>query len=112
MKHVINEEFDKREVGHSTFQVQKQVQDMLASFEANVINKLDGLSAEGSNSLTHKNNSSTQTRIPMTMSYERALAAFRNEVNRKNSPQMSSASTTRDRRMIREINADNYKDSS
>ena len=58
---VINEEFDKREVGHSTFQVQKQVQDMLASFEANVITKLDGLSGEGSSSLTHKNNSSTPT---------------------------------------------------
>ena len=46
------------------------------------------------------------TRIPMTMSYERALAAFRNEVNRKNPPQMSIASTTRDRRILREINAD------
>ena len=46
------------------------------------------------------------TRIPMTMSYERALAAFRNEVNRKNPLQMSSASTTRDRRKIREINTD------
>ncbi len=32
MKQVINEEFDKREVVHSTFQVQKQVQDMLTSF--------------------------------------------------------------------------------
>ena len=48
MKQVINDEFDKREMGHSTFQVQKQVQDMLASFEANVITKLDGLSDEGS----------------------------------------------------------------
>ena len=61
MKQVINEEFDKREVGHSAFQVQKQVQDMLASFEANVITKLDGLSGEGSSSLTHKNDSSTPT---------------------------------------------------
>ena len=59
MTQVINEEFDKREVGHSTFQVQKQVQDMLASFEANVITKLDGLSGEGGSSLTHKNDSST-----------------------------------------------------
>ena len=61
MKQVINEEFDKREIGHSTFQVQKQVQDMLASFKANVITKLDVLSHEGSSSLTHKNDSSTPT---------------------------------------------------
>lgn len=53
MKQVINEEFDKREVGHSTFQVQKQVQDMLTSFEANVITKLDGLGTDSS--LTNKN---------------------------------------------------------
>ena len=33
MKNLINEEFDKREVGHATFQVQKQVEQMLASFE-------------------------------------------------------------------------------
>ena len=53
MKQVVNEEFDKREVGHSTFQVQKQVHDMLTSFKANVITKLEGLSA--AKILTNKN---------------------------------------------------------
>ena len=43
MKETINLEFDKREVGHATFQVQKQVEQMLTSFEANVITKLDSL---------------------------------------------------------------------
>jgi hypothetical protein len=40
-------------------------------------------------------------RIPMTMTYEQALAAFRNEVNRKFPPQMSS--TTKTRRHINEV---------
>ena len=57
IKQVINKEFDKREVGHGTFQVQKQVQDMLTSFEANVITKLEGLSGESR--LTKKNQDST-----------------------------------------------------
>ena len=43
MKDTINLEFDKREVGHATFQVQKQVEQMLTSFEANMITKLDSL---------------------------------------------------------------------
>ena len=43
MKETINLEFDKREVGHATFQVQKQVEQMLTSFEANMITKLDSL---------------------------------------------------------------------
>jgi hypothetical protein len=35
------------------------------------------------------------TRQPITLTYEQALAAFRNEVNRKSPPQMSSATKTR-----------------
>ena len=38
---------------------------------------------------------------PMTMTYETALAAFRNEVNRQHPPQMSQ--NTRVRRNIREM---------
>ena len=49
MKETINLEFDKREVGHATFQVQKQVDQMLASFEANVITKLDSLGGSKEN---------------------------------------------------------------
>ena len=41
LKSIINDEFDKREVGHTTFQVQKQVQDMLATFETKVVTNLD-----------------------------------------------------------------------
>ena len=37
MKIIINEEFDKREVGHATFQVQKQVQEMLSCFQDKII---------------------------------------------------------------------------
>ena len=44
MKEIINVEFDKREVGHATFQVQKQVEQMLVSFESNIIKKLEPLS--------------------------------------------------------------------
>jgi hypothetical protein len=40
-------------------------------------------------------------RIPMTMSYEQALAAFRKEVNRKFPPRMSS--TTKTRRHINKV---------
>ena len=40
-------------------------------------------------------------RIPMTMTYEQALASFRNEVNRKFPPQMTSA--PRARRHINEV---------
>ena len=62
MTRVVNEEFDKREVGHRTFQVQKQVQDILTSFEENVITKLEGLGGESR--LTNKNqDSSTPTNI-------------------------------------------------
>ena len=62
MKQVINEEFGKREVGHRTFQVQKQVQDMLTSFKSNVITKLEGLGV--ATILTNKNqDSSTPTNI-------------------------------------------------
>ena len=45
------------------------------------------------------------TRTPMTMTYERALATFRNEVNRRNPPQMSQASSGRERRSLREMNS-------
>ena len=45
--------FDKREVGRSTFQVEEQRQDMLTSFEENVITKLEGF---GHKSLINKNN--------------------------------------------------------
>ena len=43
MINVIVDEFDKREVGHATFKVQKQVEDLIASFESNVLNKFDSL---------------------------------------------------------------------
>ena len=44
------------------------------------------------------------TKVPMTMTYDRALAIFRNEVNRKNPPQLSSNITARERRSVREVN--------
>ncbi len=47
MKETINLELEKREISHGTFQVQKQVEQMLASFEANVITKLDSLVVDG-----------------------------------------------------------------
>ena len=47
MKETINLELDKREVGHATFQVQKKLGQMLASFEINVITKLDSLIGDG-----------------------------------------------------------------
>ena len=40
----------------------------------------------------------------MTMTYEQALATFRNEVNRRSKPQMSNPSGTRERRSLREMN--------
>jgi hypothetical protein len=46
MKTIINKEFDKREVGHSTFQVQKQVEQMLISFESKIISNVDELGGE------------------------------------------------------------------
>ena len=44
------------------------------------------------------------TKVPLTMTYERALFAFRNEVNLKHPPQMSAASTRREIRSVREMN--------
>ena len=41
MKETINLEFNNREVGHVTFQVQKQVELILTSSEANMITKID-----------------------------------------------------------------------
>ena len=41
LRDVISTELDKREVGHSTFQVQSQVKDMLQSFESRIIKKFD-----------------------------------------------------------------------
>ena len=43
MRNVIVDEFDKREVGHATFKVQKQVEDLIASFESKVLHKFDSL---------------------------------------------------------------------
>ena len=43
LREVISTELDKRQVGHSTFQVQSQVEDMLKSFERRVISKFDEL---------------------------------------------------------------------
>lgn len=45
MKIIINEEFDKRQVGHATFQVQKQVESMLCTFQDKTIQKVDALGA-------------------------------------------------------------------
>ena len=50
------------------------------------------------------------TKTPMTMTYERALATFCNEVYRRNLPQMSQASSSRERRSVREINSNNSRD--
>ena len=44
MKNIINEEFDKRQVGHATFQVQKQVESMLSTFQDKIIQKVDAIS--------------------------------------------------------------------
>ena len=46
------------------------------------------------------------TKVPMTitMAYDRALAIFRNEVNRKNPSQLSNNISNRDRRSMREVN--------
>ena len=49
MKIIINEEFDKREVGHATFQVQKQVEQMLTCFQDKIIKKVDSLGSKRSN---------------------------------------------------------------
>ena len=46
MKTVINEEFDKRQVGHATFQVQKQVEHMLSDFQDKIIKKVDELGGD------------------------------------------------------------------
>lgn len=44
------------------------------------------------------------TKRPMTMTYDRALAIFRNEVNNKNPPQLSTNLSSRERRSMREVN--------
>ena len=44
---VISTKLDKRQVGHLTFQVQYQVDDMLKSFERRVIIKFDETKASG-----------------------------------------------------------------
>ena len=46
MKTVINEEFNKRQVGHATFQVQKQVEHMLSDFQDKIIKKVDELGGD------------------------------------------------------------------
>jgi len=43
LREVISTELDKRQVGHSTFQVKNQVEEMLKSFERRVISKFDEL---------------------------------------------------------------------
>ena len=57
MKEIINSEFDKRELGHATFQVQKQVEQMLVSFESNVIKKLETFGATSKNENSSSNES-------------------------------------------------------
>ena len=49
------------------------------------------------------------TKVPMTMTYDRALAIFRNEVNRKNPPQLSNNPSNRERRSLREVNTHDGK---
>ena len=49
MKEIINVEFNKRELGHATFQVQKRVEEMIMLFESNVNNKLEILSSTKNN---------------------------------------------------------------
>ena len=43
------------------------------------------------------------TKVPLTMTYEQALATFCNEVNLKHPPQMSATTTSRERRYVRKI---------
>ena len=47
LKEVISTELDKRQVGHSAFQVQSHVEDILKSFERRVILKFDELKSSG-----------------------------------------------------------------
>ena len=49
------------------------------------------------------------TKTPMTMTYDRALATFRNEVNRRNPPQMSHSTSSRERRSVREMNSNDNR---
>ena len=45
------------------------------------------------------------TKVPMTLTYEQALATFCYEVNHKNPPQMVQASSNRERRSLIEMNS-------
>ena len=57
---IINDESDKRQVGHATFQVQNQVDHMHTAFHAKIIKKVDEL---GGNKDIFKGSSSTTTNM-------------------------------------------------
>ena len=63
MAETINLEFDKREVGICTFQVQKQVEQMLTSFKANIITKLNSLGDDDQMDGTHTDSGPTRYHI-------------------------------------------------
>ena len=61
MKTIINEEFDKRQVGHATFQVQKQVETMLSTFQDKIIKKVDAL---GTDKSTYNGDGTYKNQVP------------------------------------------------
>ena len=61
MKTIINNEFEKKQVGHVTFQAQSHVEHMISSFQDKIIKKVDELggdnvSPKGSSSCTNRKN--------------------------------------------------------
>ena len=63
MKTIINEEFDKRQVGHATFQVQTQVEHMLSSFQNKIIKKIEEIGDDNDKS-NDPSNSGTNEKYP------------------------------------------------
>ena len=49
MKTIIKEEFNKRQVGHATFQVQRQVEFILSSLQDKIITKVDEIGVDNDN---------------------------------------------------------------
>ena len=56
VRSIIKEEFDTREVGHTTFQLKDQVEKMLHSFETRVVTKIDTLQPKESSSTSSDDN--------------------------------------------------------
>ena len=49
MKTIVKEEFNKRQVGHATFQVQRQVEYILSSFQDKIIKTVDDIGGDNDN---------------------------------------------------------------